>query len=259
MIITTEAVILRGINFGDSSRILTLYTRSHGKLQAMAKAARRAGNRFGSALETMSYVTAVLYLKETRDIQLLSQCDLMRTFRGLTSDLDRMAAGMAMVELVNASTQPSDAHERLFQALVDALQAADAATKDPRNALYWFEATLLDELGFRPNLAACSSCGAMIEPSGRGEKGASISLSPDGVICQRCTAGHRQVERVSEGTLAVLRRFQEMQNPLEAATIGMTAQVEAEVSATLRRFLQVHVEGLRFLKSQAVFGSLLGG
>lgn len=70
MIIRTDAVVLRGMDYGETSRILTLFTRRHGIIGAIAKGVRRPGSRFGSTLQPLSVIQAVYYYKAERDLQL---------------------------------------------------------------------------------------------------------------------------------------------------------------------------------------------
>ena len=259
MIITTEAVILRGRDYRDSSRIVTLYTKERGKLSAIAKGVRSRKSRIGLQLEPMSYVTAVLYLKESRELQLLTQCDNVRPLGSLVEDIRKMAAGMALVELVDLSTPTEERNEQLFDLLVECLISVHNATNDPENALYFFEGKLLDNLGFRPSLHRCVSCGAPMNVGeglpGKGE----IRLSSTGVICARCSPRERGLFSVSRPTLRVLQRIQEVSSLEPLTRLRLSESGKREVSGVFLRFLQAHVAGFRTLKSQEVFSSLEQG
>lgn len=259
MILTTEAVVLRGMKYRDTSRIVTLYTREVGKVTALAKGARRSASRFGSALSTMSHVTAVLYVKETREVQLISQCDLVARYRRTAEDLDRMAAAMAVVELVDRATHPGESSERLFRLLVAALQGIEGATNSPRNALYWFEVRFLDVLGFRPNFHSCVSCGRALGDLSPGQRRSALRLSAHGVVCDECARQHRGLEPISEGTLKAAQWFQDVADATSATRLVLAQDMENELSAVLRRFLQLNIDGLGGLRSQQVFASMAGG
>ncbi|MGB2960374.1 MAG: DNA repair protein RecO [Bacteroidota bacterium] len=256
MILTTEAVILRGRDYRDSSRIVTLYTKERGKLSAIAKGVRSRKSRIALRLEPMSYVTAVLYLKESRELQLLTQCDNVRPLGSLGVDISKMAAGMALVELVDLSTPAEQRNGQLFDLLVECLISVQDATNDPENALYFFEGKLLDNLGFRPSLHRCVSCGAPMNVGeglpGKGE----IRLSSTGVICTQCSLQQRGLFGVSRPALRVLQRIQEVSSPEPITRLRLSPGGKREVSSVFLRFLQAHIEGFRTLKSQEVFSSL---
>jgi DNA repair protein RecO (recombination protein O) len=255
MLVTTEAVVLRSMKYRETSKILTLYTREFGKLSVLAKGARGGKRRFGSALEPMSYVCAVLYKKESRDLQLLSHCDLVTPLRSLTDDLGKMAAAMGMLELLNAVSHDEERHVPLFELLVGCLKTVDAATKNPENALYFFETHLLDLLGFRPDLSRCGHCGGELEGGHAGK----FALNPGqgAVYCEACAERGYGLERFTPGSVRVLRRLQEISDPGASVRIALSPAMRGEVGTMLRRFLQANVEGLRNLKSEAVFSALL--
>jgi len=255
MIVTTDAVILKGMNYRDSSRILTLYTKEFGKLSVLAKGARTSKSRFGAAIEPLSYVTAILYKKESRDLHLLSHCDIIRQFRSLTDDLERMAAAMAVVELLQAVSHGEERNYPLFDLLVSSLECINGATKNAANALYVFEVRLLDILGFRPEFGHCAGCGHSTDEI-QSEK-LSVNLSQGGVFCPSCSAKGRGLEMISQGAVNILRRMQEFSDFSGATRIALSPVMRNEIGTTLRRYLQIHVEGLTTLKSEAVFAAIL--
>jgi DNA repair protein RecO (recombination protein O) len=256
MILTTEAVILRGRDYRDSSRIVTLYTKERGKLSAIAKGVRSSKSRIGLRLEPMDYVSAVLYLKESRDLQLLTQCDLVRPLGSLGQELRKMAAGMALVELVDLSTPAEERNDQLFGLLVECLISIHNATNDPENALYFFEGKLLDNLGFRPCLHRCVSCGTPMKVGEELPREGEIRLGSTGVICTQCSLRQKGMFGISRPVLRVLQRIQEVSSPGPISGLRLSADGKREMSSVFLRFLQAHVEGFRTLKSQEVFSSM---
>ncbi len=255
MIVRTDAVILKSMDFRESSRILTVYTRNFGKQSVLAKGVRGTRSRLAGVTSPLNYVTLVFYRSEHRDLQLLSQCDLVRPWRALTESLEAMAAGMAMCELLMLVVQGEEEHPALFELLVQSLDAVNGATGNRANALYVFEVRLLDLLGFRPELRICGRCGRAIGE----EREVALDLHPGRVVCGDCAAGGRGGEGLSAAAYRVLLRFQEISDVQAACRIALSPRVRSEVEAVLTRFLRANVEGLRSLKSQSVFSDLLPG
>ena len=254
MIVTVDAVVLRTMKYRESSTIATLYTRQSGKIQVIAKGARGSKSRMAAALQAMNHVAAVVYRKESRELHLLTQCDLVRPQRGLTEDMERMAVGMAAVELVDAVTPAEEENVPLFELLTLTLAAAGNATKNPGNALYYFEMRLLENLGFKPEMHRCYNCGAVLEDL---EHRHGLHMSYGGVVCASCSAQGLGREALSATAIRVLQRLQEMDGPHAVMRMTLSPAVRGEVAGVLRRFLLGHVEGLRTLRSEAVFSSLL--
>lgn len=257
MIVRTEAIVLSSMKYRESSRILRLYTRNFGKVSVIAKGARQAKSKFGSALQPMAYVTAVLYWKPDRDLQLLTQCDLVTLFRNLVDDIERMACGMAVVELVDAVSHAEEENVPLFELLVNTLEAMNRATKHARNALYYFEVHLLEILGFRPNFSTCSQCGISIDEQALGSGEGELRMGLGGIFCGRCAAAGMGFEKIGGGAVRVMQRMQEIRDVEAVTRMALAPQMRMELGSTLRRFLQGHIEGLRTLRSEAVFSQLL--
>lgn len=255
MIVDTEAIVLRGRDYSDSSRIFALYTLSHGRLSAIAKGVKRSAARHGLSLEPMSHIRAVLYVKEDRDLQLLSRFEPLAPMGGLMADMDRMAAGLEIVELVGAVTPQSEPNEPVFRLLTSTLGALRNATNHPRNALYHFEVHLLSELGFQPNFESCASCGRVIGGQG-GPDRRTLRIGHAGVVCPSCIDRHHGLFPVSNEALSILRDLQHTSTAEQAVARDLSADHGDEVDAALRRCLQMNIETLGRLKSREVFHAL---
>lgn len=78
MNVSTTAIILRTINYLESSKIVYAYTREFGKQTFVAKGARRTKSKFGSSLEICSIVDLKYYKKTNRDMYNLTNSELLR-------------------------------------------------------------------------------------------------------------------------------------------------------------------------------------
>ena len=99
-ILHTEAIVIRTIDYSETSRIVTLFTREEGKMGVMAKGARAAKSRFGSTLEPMSRIAAIIHCRPGRDLQILSEASHVAHLPTLRMELDRMESAFRMIELV---------------------------------------------------------------------------------------------------------------------------------------------------------------
>ena len=94
----TEAIVLRSRHLGETSKILILFTERFGKLAVVAKGARRPKSRFGASLDLFARSSVVLYLKENRDLGLVTESTLVEGFYGLREDARRLGQASAVVE-----------------------------------------------------------------------------------------------------------------------------------------------------------------
>jgi DNA repair protein RecO (recombination protein O) len=147
-IIKTEAIVLRASNYRDKSKILTLYTKSHGKLTSVAKGVRDVKTKWGGVLQSMAFLNVLLYYKENRSLHLLTGADYIKSYNGIYDNFDKMNVGFRIIELINKTT--ADRHEikGMFELLTDCLNTLNDATKNFVNVLFNFEFRLSKLLGF---------------------------------------------------------------------------------------------------------------
>ncbi len=151
MIVRTDAVVLRALDYGETSRIATLLTRAHGVVGALARGARRPTSRFGSTLQPMACIEAVLYVKPGRGLQTLKEAAHLVRFPNLDGrDLARVTAGLRAVEATRLTLDEGDAHPRALDRLIETLAFVDAAPAHAANGVPWLQMRLADLLGVGP-------------------------------------------------------------------------------------------------------------
>src|SRR5262245_34659887 len=127
-IIKSEAVILKCDNYRETSKIVTFFSKSHGKLKGIAKGVRNSKSRWGGALQSMAYVNIMFYYKETGGLHLISNAEYEKPLPAIYNDFDKMQAGYRIIELINRATADHQENEKLFYLLVEALESLDSAT-----------------------------------------------------------------------------------------------------------------------------------
>lgn len=197
-------IVLRVVEFSETSVIATLFTQHFGKIGALAKGARRPKGPFEAALDLLA-VCRIVFIHKTSDaLDLLTEAKLERRFRSAARDLSRLYAGFYVAELLHDLTDTGDPHPELFHAADQTLCDLDQDEPVPATVLR-FELTLLRELGLLPSFDACAGCGTSVSASGR----VAFGQLAGGVLCPRCRIGQMQVVSVSAGVIRVLQRFAE--------------------------------------------------
>jgi DNA repair protein RecO (recombination protein O) len=232
------AIVLRVIEFSETSVIATLFTEDFGKIGALAKGARRPKSPFEAALDLLAVCRIVFIHKSTDALDLLTEAKLERRFRSSARDLSRLYAGYYVAELLHELTDPGDAHPALFQAANDALLELDGG-RPVHTLVLRFELTLLRELGLLPSLDACVGCGVAVEITGR----IAFGLLAGGILCGNCRVGQQQVVSVSAGAMKALQRF-----AAPNSEVWRRVEVDRATSGELRGLLNryfAHVLGHR--------------
>ena len=115
-IIRTEGVVLKRRDFGETSRVVIVYTYRKGKVQLLAKGARRPKSKFGAALEPLTLGEYVFYYREAKDLYTLSEADIVRSYQRVREDAPRLVYGLACVEAADkilASPEVTETQRKL--------------------------------------------------------------------------------------------------------------------------------------------------
>jgi DNA repair protein RecO (recombination protein O) len=176
-----QGVVLRTWKLGEADRIIVLLTQGEGKVRAVAKGVRKTKSRFGGRLEPFSHVDLSLY--RGRELDIVTQAEVIAPFRALREDYDRVVAGVAMLEAVDQVAQERESALRLYLLLVRALRALDGGPRDPSVVLDAFLLKLMALEGYRPAVADCAGCGTGDQPP------RCFSIARGGGLCERCRTG----------------------------------------------------------------------
>jgi DNA repair protein RecO (recombination protein O) len=196
------AIVLRVIEFSETSCVVNLFTRDFGKIGALAKGARRPKSPFEAALDLLAVCRIVFLHKSSEALDLLTEARLERRFRAAARDLSRLYAGYYVAELLTELTDTGDPHPDLFDAADATLLHLDGQA-EVAPAVLRFEMAALRMLGHLPALEVCTECGERVPLSGK----VAFGQLAGGVLCPRCRPGKRQVVSVSGEVVEALRRF----------------------------------------------------
>jgi len=154
-----EAIVLRTRKLAEADRIITLLTRQHGVVRAVARGVRRTSSKFGSRLEPFTHVD--LQLAVGRNLDTVTQAVTRDPFGAVISaDYDRYTAASVMLEtsehLVAEEREPS---VQQYLLLVGGLRAMTAGERRPGDVLDSFLLRSLAVAGYAPSFDACARCG----------------------------------------------------------------------------------------------------
>jgi DNA repair protein RecO (recombination protein O) len=232
-----EAVVLRTQKLGEADRIITLLTRRHGRVRAVAKGVRRTGSRFGARVEPFSHVDLQLY--EGRSLDTVTQAETLQPFgERIVADYGRYTAGTAVLETAERlSAEEREPSLRLYLLVVGALNALAEERHAPTLVLDAFILRALAVAGYQPVLDGCARCG---EPGRHRWFVAALG----GLMC----AEHRPAGAASVSPASVDLMIALLEGDW---TVADAAEDKArrETSGLVAAYLQWHLErGLRSLR-----------
>lgn len=256
MITRTDAIVLKSMRYRDSSKIVTFFSRRYGKIKGIAKGARDTKSKFGASLEPTTLASVVLYKKEHRELHLISQCDIVRQFQRIQSDIQHMSVALGILELLDLATHHEEENLPLFALVVQTFELLEQAERNLQNLFLAFEMRLAALLGYAFSFGHCLLCGQGLE-FGVVQGAFLFDVSKGGFWCQQCTSvqsrrAQAQHIRVSAGTARMFERL--FVSRLEdVLTLEDNHAVGNEMEEALRLYLRYHVEGFKGLKSRDVF------
>ncbi len=157
-IIKSKAFVLNKLDYGDSSKIVNFYSENFGRVAGIIKGARSAKSKIGKAVDILNFVELVFYRKENRDIQVVTQADLISHFPNIKLDLEKLKYSSAVIELVLKLTVENDPHKRLFNGIERILNRMDSEDTSPMLLFTFFFKFFLSEIGYGLETDSCTEC-----------------------------------------------------------------------------------------------------
>ena len=219
---------------GEADRIITVLTKKHGRVRAVAKGVRRTRSKFGSTVEPFSHVDLQLYAG--RNLDIVTQAESLTAFGSqIVGDYGRYTAGTAVLETAERLTaEEREPSLRLFLLVIGALRAL--SERDPSLVLDAFLLRAMSVSGYSPALFDCARCGT---PGPH----RAFSIPAGGTVCVSC----RPAGAASPNPLVLALMSDLMSGewvPAEAAD----TRTRRDASGLVAAHLQWHLErGLRSL------------
>lgn len=148
-----EAICIRQWDWSETSQTVSLFCRRHGMLRGLAKGARRERGSFSGGIALLARGEIVAVVKPDRDLQTLTQWTLLQMFRRPHDELEVNLYALSMAELVQRFLPPSEPHERVYDAMVAALERLEEGEQPAPEFLRFFF-LLLRDTGHEPRTAA---------------------------------------------------------------------------------------------------------
>ena len=194
---TVEAVVLKTDDFGDANRVVTLFTKEFGKLEANAYGCRRSRSPLSGALLMFNHISATL--TRGAKVDTIRDADILNFYDALTKDLERLAYASLLFEIVNRMTFPRQKEIETFDLLKKSLPALN--TRNPKIAALIGACQFMETTGLQLNFSRCVHCGAEIFDD------AAISLLDGGAVCMNCIDNAQDVRPYPE---ALRKTFETM-------------------------------------------------
>lgn len=151
-IIKTDVIVLKSIKYGDTSKIVTLYSKDLGKVKAIIKGARNYKSGMSGIFQTLNFLSVILYLKESREIQNLSKAEFIYSFKNISEDFEKLQTALKVIEIINKSLPDMDPNPELFKIATLFFTGINKPDSDNELLLLNFQIEFLKISGMYPDL-----------------------------------------------------------------------------------------------------------
>ncbi len=245
-----EGIIIRATNYGETNKIVTLYTREWGKVGVMARGAKKPNSRLAAVTQLFTY--GYFLIQRGNGLGTLQQGEMISSMRSIREDIFLTAYASYIVDLTDKGTDDRKPNPYLFELVHQILNLINEGY-DAEILVNIFEMKMLNTFGLYPVLNQCSICGST-------DGHYSFSIREGGLLCHRCLEKDPYHFKISSATVKLLRLFYFF----DLSRLG-NISVKAETKAELKRVITAYYDeysGLnlktkKFLNQMAKFGDMI--
>lgn len=221
----TEGIVLKITDYGETSQVVTAFTRDYGRLSGIAKGAKRLHKGVPRALDMLNRMELVFLRKPPGQLHVFTDWTVVENFLRLRQNLDTLYNGLLVAELLLDLTEESTESIELYALALDTLRLLGAGG-DSFVVISHFEVKLLTLLGYMPEVTKCVVCGGALAAKAR------FSPREGGALCTACPAAENSCQEVSSGALASLATLARAETNL-VRRLRMTPPIRKEIRAAL--------------------------
>jgi len=172
-----EGIVLRSRDYGETHKIITMYTKQYGKMTALCRGANKPKSRLSAVSQPFIYGDFQTYI--TKGLSTVQQASMLQSFRKIREDIEKTAYASYIVELLDKLTENNERDPFLFNELLLTLTwiNEEEAYFIP---VIMFELKMFEKGGFKPTLNRCMQCGSNSTPF-------AFSVQEGGVLCTSCS------------------------------------------------------------------------
>jgi DNA repair protein RecO (recombination protein O) len=242
-LIKTEAIVLRKLDYGDTSKIAALYTEELGRISVIVKGGRTSKSKMGMIVDPLNIIQLVLYKKESREIQLLTQADIVLSPSLIKNDLERIKYASAVAELVYALLPEHEPNHKIFKGIKRIFNLLNQNGENPKVLFIRFFLFFLKEIGYEIQLECCSDCLRDISS----EQELFFSFNK-GVLCPICKDNHVISFELNQELFNHLICLNGKKNGVQ-----FEMRVLDRIIFLLEKYLSSHIEEFKGIKSLHIY------
>ncbi|MFX3616058.1 MAG: DNA repair protein RecO [Sporolactobacillus sp.] len=195
--VKAEGIVLRTTDYGETNKIITVYTKEYGKIGLMARGAKRPKSTLASVSHVLFY--GLCLFNKGRGLGLLYQAESIQSFTTIRMDIEKMGYAALIAELTDRLTEDGRPSTALYRLIVGILLLMEDGS-DPAVLSSIFAIKMMEYAGIRPRLDRCIKCGGNSKPF-------FFSVAGGGMLCCNCARTDPYALSMSAATARLLVLF----------------------------------------------------
>lgn len=237
MLRTVEGIVIRNQDYGETHKIVTIFSKQIGKVSVIARGAKKTKSRMSAVTQPFIKGEYLIYLG--KGLGQLQQGQIVQSYRGIGTDIIKTAYAAYIIELTDRLTEDKEGDPFLYEQLQLTL---DWINKEASFIVpvMMYELKMFEKGGFSPVLNRCVQCGSKAFPF-------AFSLEQGGLLCNRC-------KHTDSYAVSLTDRFVKLMHTLDSVGLEQVGNISIrpENEQILRRLLDEYYEkyGGYILKSK---------
>ncbi|PTX64874.1 DNA replication and repair protein RecO [Melghirimyces profundicolus] len=231
MLEKVEGVVIRTRDYGESNKVVTLFTRERGKMAAMARGAKKPKSRLGAATQPFTLGQYLCFAGS--GMATLSQADILASHYSIRSDLTLASYAAYLAELLDKLTGEKEPAPELYELLLTTFRMLEKGV-DPEILSRIFELKVLEAAGYRPRLDGCIACGKADLP-------VRFSVRQGGFLCRKCQDRDPRALTLSPAAARILKTLQRI-TPDRLGDIQVKDETKAQLERAVRSFVDEYAD-----------------
>lgn len=220
-------IILKERDYGESSKILDVFTKEFGIIGILSKGSKKIKNSLCGVSTRLTYGVFHIYYKENK-LSTLTSVDVIDPLINIRNNVINIGYATYLSELTFQVVKQSICTNTIFDLFIDGLLKINEAY-DPLVITNIIELKYLDYLGVSPILDKCGECGSLTNI-------VTLSPSKNGLICRKCKTSEKLVDLK---TIKFIRMYYYL-DISKISKIEMNSKIKNEIDDFLTEYYNRH-------------------
>ena len=261
MLTKTRSVVLKEVKFRDQSKICSLYTRDFGLISVILKGGRNPKSRLSGLFSTGNLLEVVLYKRNNRDIQLVSEARIIRSPMTAKPSIERFSAVYQLIETLQNTTGNEEKNVRLFDLFAATLETLCLPCRNAGAAVAWFMLRLISDMGFEPSIERCVTTDKPIMPMIRDGSVSELCLvyDPGGVALPAHSTTSGQSGQLLTVPVYLLMRTLSGIDIRSVENLDIPIEESRQLCDILQNYCSIHSDRKPSAKNRKIISQILSG